>query len=177
MFPDLRADKAMEAGVRQYEIPVRQIKLSLGQRCLLFIALVVILFGLRWFLEAAFHWEHRSLIVELIDPLVLSAAIAFGTFLKKVQPQTTTLILGEDFLETRRKQGWLTSTRRIRREKIRSVSENTWGLTVMDRGQFAARMLFGFVFVPASLPEYQQIKGIVMQWAGQKAPSSGICRN
>jgi hypothetical protein len=38
----------------------------------------------------------------------------------------------------------------------------------MDRGEFAARML-GFVFVPATIPEYQEIKSILNGWAPVQA--------
>jgi len=37
----------------------------------------------------------------------------------------------------------------------------------MDRSEFAARML-GFVFVPASMPEYQEIKSTLTRWAPMK---------
>jgi hypothetical protein len=40
-------------------------------------------------------------------------------------------------------------------------------MCVMDRGQFAARML-GFVFVPATMPEYQEIRLILSGWAGTR---------
>jgi len=160
----------MNADVRQYEIPGRAIKLGFGKRCLLFIALVPILLGLRWILEAAFHWRHTGLIEELITPVVVGAVFAFRP-LNWLGPQETTLILGEDFVEARAKYNWLTFKKSIRRENIRSVSENKWGLTVMDRGEFAARML-GFVFVPARLPEYEEVRAILVQWGGQRLPSS-----
>ena len=38
----------------------------------------------------------------------------------------------------------------------------------MDRGEFGARML-GFVFVPATMPEYQEIKSILSGWAPVQA--------
>jgi hypothetical protein len=72
--------------------------------------------------------------------------------------------MGENFVEGRTKARWFTFTKRIYRDRIKSISENKWGMCVMDRGQFAARML-GFVFVPATMPEYQEIRLILSGWA------------
>jgi hypothetical protein len=71
-------------------------------------------------------------------------------------------------VEGRTHAQWVTYKKRIRRDRIKSISENKRGLCVMDRGEFAARML-GFVFVPATIPEYQEIKSILRGWAPVQA--------
>jgi len=83
-------------------------------------------------------------------------------------PTGGSLIIGPDFIESRMRATLFRYKKRIRREQIKSISENARGLRIMDRGQFAARML-GFVFVPASLPEYQEIKSILSGWAPVQA--------
>ena len=73
-------------------------------------------------------------------------------------------MIGDDFIESRTLLRWSQHRKRIGRGKIKSISEDKRGLFVMDRGKFAARML-GFVFVPATMPEYQEIKTILSGWA------------
>jgi hypothetical protein len=60
--------------------------------------------------------------------------------------------------------------KRIYRERMKSIKENNRGIFVMDRGNFAARML-GFVFIPATMPEYQEIRSELAQWAPVKVKS------
>jgi hypothetical protein len=74
------------------------------------------------------------------------------------------LIIGHNFIEARTQTGSLRFKKRISREKIKSISENRRGLCVMDRREFGARML-GFVFVPATMPEYQEIRSELALWA------------
>ncbi len=79
-------------------------------------------------------------------------------------PTGGSLIIGDDFIEGRTRYNGFTFKKRIRREQIKSISENRRGLCVMDRGEFAARML-GFVSIPATMPEYEQIRSELAGWA------------
>ena len=112
------------------------------------------MFILRWAWNGFFHWPNESLVRALVTSVIFAAVFVFLRFSYWL-PQR--LIIGHDFVEARTRTGSLTFKKRIGREQIKSISENARGLRIMDRGQFAARML-GFVFVPASLPEYQEIK-------------------
>jgi hypothetical protein len=74
-----------------------------------------------------------------------------------------TLVLAQNFVEGRSNSRWFTVKKRIYRDRIKSIMENKRGLVVTDRGEFAARML-GFVFVPATLPDYEEIKATLAGW-------------
>jgi hypothetical protein len=47
--------------------------------------------------------------------------------------------------------------------QIKSITEDRQGLRVMNRDKFGTFM-WGFVFVPATMPEYQSIKAVLEQW-------------
>lgn len=152
----------MEPTVRQYEIPPPQIKVSWWKRVALFLGIGCFTFIFRWIVEGIFHWGRQPMPESLFMPVVLGAV--FSLRFPKWLPRGGSLIIGEDFLEGRTRAQWLTYKKRIRRDRIKSISENKRGLCVMDRGEFAARML-GFVFVPATMPEYQEIRLILSGWA------------
>ena len=103
-----------------------------------------------------------------MSSLIMATALgAYFTFLVTQRwflPRGSRLILGKDFLESRAQYNGSAFKKRISREKIKAISENRRGLCVMDRGKFAARML-GFIFVPASMPEYQEIRSELARWA------------
>ena len=152
----------MSGEIRQYQI-THQIHLSLWKRLAMFPCLAAFLFALRWAMEALFHWPHRSRLDEWFLPLMLALWFAFRPL--ALRPfYGGSLVVGEDFVEGRSGTAWFTFKKRIDRGRIRSISENKRGLLVMDRGEFAARML-GFVFVPASLPEYPEIRSELARWA------------
>lgn len=158
--------KPMEAAIRQYEIQPPQIKVSWGRRVVFFLAMGCFTFIFRWIVEGIFHWDRRPVPESLIMPVVLG--VFLGLRFPKWLSRGGSLIIGEDFVEGRIRGQWFTFKKRIRRERIKSISESKRGLCVMDRGEFAARML-GFVFVPATMPEYQEIKSILSGWAPVQA--------
>jgi hypothetical protein len=109
------------------------------------------------------HWPHESLIRSLFMPVVFAALFVFRPFNRWIPQGNSSVIIGHDFVEGRTRSSSFTFKKRIGREQIKSIFENRRGLCIMDRGEFAARML-GFVFVPATLPEYQEIKSELTQW-------------
>jgi hypothetical protein len=156
----------MEPAVRQYEIPTPQIRLSWKKRIALFFAFGCFTFVFRWVIEGLLHWEHQPMIQALIMPVALGATL--GLRFPKWLARGGSVVIGEDFVEGRTRARWFTFKKRIYRDRITSISENKRGLCVMDRGEFAARML-GFVFVPATMPEYQEIRSILTAWAPVQA--------
>jgi hypothetical protein len=152
----------MEAAVRQYEILPRIIPMSRWKRTGLCFAVSFFVFGFRWIIDSLMHWERESFVVTLMMPVVFG--VVFGWRLLERRARGGSLIIGPDFVEGRIRFNWFTVKRRIARDRIKCISENRQGLCVMDRGKFAARML-GFVFVPARMPEYQEIKSILTGWA------------
>jgi hypothetical protein len=148
---------------RQYEIPPPQITLSWWKKLAAFFAVLFSMFAFRWGIDSIFHWKHQNPAVALIIPVALAITMVFRPFPWQFYSRGS-LILGDDFVEGRTETGWHTFKKRIRRDQIKSISENRRGLTIMDRGEFAARML-GFVFVPATMPEYQEIRTLLLQWA------------
>ena len=158
----------METAIRQYEIQPREISLSWRTKVALFFAVGCFMFSFRWIIESFLHWKHQPIIEALILPVILGASFAFRPFNRWLPQGSASVIIGDDFIEGRTRASWFTFKKRISREKIKSISENRRGLCVMDRREFAARML-GFVFVPATIPEYQEIKSILSGWAPVQA--------
>jgi hypothetical protein len=167
-FRMFRLPHAMEPVLRQYEIPPPQIKVSWWTRIALFLGIGCFTFIFRWIVEAIFHWGRQPVPESLFMPVALGAVL--GLRFPKWLSRGGRLIIGEDFVEGHTRARWFTYKKRIRRDRIKSISESKRGLCVMDRGEFAARML-GFVFVPATIPEYQEIKALLMRWVPVQSPS------
>jgi hypothetical protein len=61
---------------------------------------------------------------------------------------------------------WRLIRRTVRRGKIRSVFQikgRVGGIGISERSEFAARM-FRYVYVPASLPEFEELKRLAESW-------------
>jgi hypothetical protein len=148
----------MEPDVRQYDISRLKASPSRGETAAMFLAVTCSIFGIRWIIESLSHSKHQPVIATLIMPVMVGAWCAFTSF------KGGSVIIGHDFIEKRTLVGRLTFKKRIGREQIKFISENKRGLAVMNRGRFATWML-GFIVVPATLPEYQEIKSILSGWA------------
>jgi hypothetical protein len=161
--------KPMEPAIRQYDftVIVPPITFSWRKKVAVFFVVGCFMFGFRWIIESILHWDHHSIIRALIEPVVLAAVFAFRPFHRWSPQYQSSIVIGQDFLEGRARTGWFTFKKRIRRDRIKSISENRRGLWVMDRSEFAARML-GFVHIPATLPEYQEIRSELTRWAPVK---------
>lgn len=160
----LRLFKAMEPAVRQYEIQLPKASWSWQKKVVLFFAVGFFTFGFRWIIESFFHWEHQPTLEALITPVAVAASFVFRPISRWFPESGGSMIIGDDFIESRMRSTWFQYKKRIRREQIKSISEGGRGLRVMDRGKFGTRML-GFIFVPATMPEYQEIKSILSGWA------------
>jgi hypothetical protein len=117
----------------------------------------------RWVTEYLFHWKHQIEMGTLFVPIGL--AVLFTV--RPIQNQFLrggSVILGDDFIEGRPLISGFTFKKHIRRDQIKSISENRRGLRIKDWSGFGAFMS-GFVFVPATMPEYQEIKAVLAQWA------------
>jgi len=161
----LRLLKAMEPAIRQYDFTSPPINISWPKKVGVFFVVGCLMFILRWAGNGLFHWPHESLVRALVTSVAFAAvfvSLQFSYWL----PQR--LIIGYDFVEARTRTGSLTFKKRIGREQIKSISENRRGVYIRDRGKFAARIL-GLIFIPASTPEYQEIKSILSGWAPVQA--------
>ncbi|HEY2171439.1 MAG TPA: hypothetical protein VGJ30_17570 [Candidatus Angelobacter sp.] len=153
----------MELQTRHYDISRLEVSPSWAEKTVVFFAITCFMFGFRWIIESLLHWKHQPVIETLIMPVVVGAWCAFTAF------QGGSVIIGQNFIEGRTLIGRWTFKKRIGREEIKSISENRRGLKVMDRGGFA-RML-RFVFIPASLLKYQEIRSELALWAPVKVKS------
>jgi len=65
--------------------------------------------------------------------------------------------------------GWLGTRRTVRKGKIRSIFEikaaagRSGGIGISERTILGARMM-GFVYIPKTLPEYDDLKGLAESW-------------
>src|SRR5215467_7009074 len=148
----------METAIRQYDIPQRRISLSWRKKVALFFAVGCFMFGFRWVVDSLLHWTHQPFIEALILPVALGFSFAFQPLSRWFPQGGQSVTIGGDFIESRTHYNGFTFKKKcMSREKIKFILENKRGLCVMDRGKFAARML-GFVFVPATMAEYQEIR-------------------
>jgi hypothetical protein len=154
----------MELQTCHYDISRLEASPSWAETAVVFLAVTCLMFGFRWSLESLLHWKHQPVIETLIMPVVVGAWLAFTSF------KGGSITIGQDFIEGRTLVGRLTFKKRIGREQIKSISESKRGLAVMDRGAFSTRML-GFIFVPSTMPEYQQIRSELARWAPIKVKS------
>jgi hypothetical protein len=149
----------MESGVREFEI--KPSTLSLQRRLTEAVTLAVLVFIFRGATGSALHWRDANLVPSLIISIVIGALFAA---LRRGARGGGSLLLGEDFIEGSTRIGSLTLKKRIYRRELKKITETTRGLLLMDRNEFAARMR-GFILVPASMPEYPQIKATLSRWA------------
>jgi hypothetical protein len=148
----------MEPQIRHYDISRLEVSPSWAEKAAVFLAITCFMFGFRWIMESLLHWAHRPGIGALIMPVVVGAWCAFTSF------KGGSVIVGQDFIEGRTLIGRWTFKKRIGREQIKSISEDRRGVYIRDRGKFAARIL-GLIFIPASTPDYQEIRSILSGWA------------
>jgi hypothetical protein len=150
----------MEPAVRQYEIQYPPITLSWWRKLATFLAVLFFMLAFRWVTEYLFHSRHESGIGVLFVPVGVAAVFACRPF---QVIRGGSLILGDDFVERYTQTGRFTVKKRICRDQIKSISENWRGLRIKDRSGFRAFMA-AYVFVPATMPEYQEIKAVLAQW-------------
>ena len=154
----------MESAIRQYEIPYQPITLSLFRKLAAFFAVGFFTFAFRWSIEYLFHWQHPSRIGALIVPVAVAIPLSFGRpHFQQLLLKSGSPIVGDDFIEGHTRMSWFSVKKRFYRDEIKSISEHRRGLRVMNRGEFGTLMT-GFVFVPAAIPEYQEIKAVLEQW-------------
>jgi hypothetical protein len=151
----------MEPQIRHYDISRLEVSPSWGEKAVVFLAITCFIFGFRWIIESLLHSKHEPVIETLIMPVVVGAWCAFTAF------QGGSIIIGHDFIERRTLIGRLAFKKCIGREQIRSIAETRRGLRIMDRGKFGSFML-GFIVVPATIPEYQEIRAELIGWAPVK---------
>ena len=157
----LRPLKAMEPAVRQYESVSPLLSVSWLKKAGVFIVV-----GCSWFVlhragSSLFHWPQESLDRLLFTSVLFGAIFVLFQF-SYGRPQR--LMIGQDFIEARTQIYSFRFKKRIRREQIKSISENKRGLYVRDRGKIAARIL-GLIFIPRSTFEYKEIRSELAQWA------------
>lgn len=152
----------MDSNVRQYEIPFPPRKLSWRKKLVWFFITFVYAFAFRWLCEVLFHWKHRPFPEALIFPVIFAALYVFLPRFKWTR-SIGSVLLAESFVEGRAHTGWYTMKKRIYRDRIKSITENRYGMCVMDRSEFLARMT-RFIFIPATLPEYAEIRYTLAQW-------------
>jgi hypothetical protein len=153
---------AMEPVVRQYEIQLSQPSATWVKRVIWFCGLADFAFIFWSVRDAILHSPDQPLIDALFMPVVMAALLVFASF-KRSQPKMTVTI-GNDFIESGMRAAWFRYKKRIRRQEIKSISENKRGLRIMDRGKFGSTML-GFISIPATMPEYQEIRSELARWA------------
>src|ERR1051325_3901130 len=116
----------MEPAVRQYVIQPRVIHLSWWKKIALFFAISCFYFGFRWTVEISLHWEHQSTTRALIWAVGFGAYFAFRPT-QRWFPRGGSLMIGDDFIESRTLLRWSQHRKRIAREKIKSISQNRRG--------------------------------------------------
>ena len=136
-----------------------------------------IFFAIRfgWDFVAPVEKERGMLSAALKDGLWAMLMGTIMAFLPKIwvssKPQTSIdFFVDEESISSEfRSHGilkWRLIRRTVRRGKIRSVFQikgRVGGIGISERSEFAARM-FGYVYVPASLPEFEELKRLAESW-------------
>jgi hypothetical protein len=133
-------------------------------------------FGLTLLFPLAFGESRgpRSLAIDIgIWSLVMSAVMAFGRI--RTIPNYTLLVDDDSITGVTEYTGWmswLVFRRTVRRGEVRSIfpikvrnrAGQSAGIGISERERvFSARML-GFVYVPKTLPQYEQLKHLAESW-------------
>jgi hypothetical protein len=159
----------MEAAIREYAIPRRGIWIPALKGLATFVGLAALSMLVHWGFDSVPNRTHHLDALEVLCLPVLLAA--WWTFEPLVFPERKSLTLGEDFIEYRAKSRILSDRRHLRRDRITSLRETKEGLWVKDSSPFGTFML-STVLVPASMPEYNEIKETLLRWKAA-APAVG----
>lgn len=117
----------------------------------------------------------RVFLRRQVDPIDIAAfAVFFGAWIVWSEPERTAFDLEVDDTEMRVVRDGSVK-RKISRDRVRYVRE--WSgsifrrpmLVISAHGPVAMRLL-GFVAVPKSLPEYEQIKSQALDWVKSTGP-------
>jgi hypothetical protein len=159
--------------VQTYIAELEQPKLNARQKIVTGLVNFVCLFSLRWLLETLFHWN-----TGVLSNVFWAAWMAiFFTFSTRwmFPPSSTSLkfLVDEDSItmltQYRGVMKWYKSRRTIHRGSVRSQWEIKFpggyirGTAFSERSRFGAAML-GFVLIPATLPEYEELKQLAESW-------------
>jgi hypothetical protein len=138
--------------------------------------LAVLIFGIILFL---FMWVcsvltparfglHRGLLSIAFQAgwtsLIYGSLMAFVPGISRRGRAVIEISVENDSISSRIRPGGMRRT--VRRGKIRSIFEikgRLGGIGISERSEFGARML-GYVHVPASLPEYEELKRLAESW-------------
>ncbi len=158
----------MEAAIREYAIPRRRAPFFVWRRLAEFLSIAMLVLFLQWAHSAAFKRPPRDAFDVIFMPLLLAAWFTTGP-LTRLFSERKSLTLGEDFIEYRAKSRISRDRRHIRRDRITSLRETEEGLLVQDQSKMGTFMLSN-ILVPASMPEYNEIKETLLRW---KAAATG----
>lgn len=177
IFKPLRHHKIVTGQAKQYFIisPFSK-KPSLVARLRIFFASFAFMVVLYWVLDHfIFHESHQYGLFDrwfriLLFPTVLSFTYALRFHV--MFGWNSLLTVGDDFVEQTVITRYINMKKRIERHRVRSVSEvsrvrfgiHKRGVAVRDRGKFAAWLL-GYVFVPATVEDYDVVKAKLLSWA------------
>lgn len=161
------------AAAKQYDISLKRAGgAAIWPRLSYFASVFFVVFFVQWAWDTFVPFWHGAQ-KSAFEQLLLPTWLAFWlTILER--SRRTSLTIGEDFVERQTSFGTYTITKRISRLQAKSVEEiklkrqggmTMTGLAVRDRGKIGT-WLFGFVFVPASIPaqDYEEAKTRLLRW-------------
>jgi len=154
------------------------IKLGLKNRLLSALAFTVIAFALRfgWMLFAPSGFERRSGTTgSALEIAIWAIALGFTMAFLQAKPRVPGYrMIVEDNSITGITQytgymKWFVSRKTVRRGRVRTIFEvpptryHSGGIGVSEHSRFGTRM-WGFVYIPSSLPEFDQLKALAESW-------------
>jgi hypothetical protein len=177
IFKPLRHHKIVTGQAKQYFItsPFSK-KPSLVARLRIFFWCFAFMVLLRWVMGRFLFHEHyhRGEFETWLEILLLPTVLSFTYALRFhiMFGWNSLLTVGDDFVEQTVIARYMNIKKRIERQRVRSVSEvsrvrfgiHKRGVAVRDRGKFAAWLL-GYVFVPATIEDYDVVKAKLLSWA------------
>ena len=139
----------------------------------LFASAAPVYFALEWF----WHSRPKPTVAEMAIQ-----AIFFGLVMSAIQSSRSRwlslskswskyqIVVDDDEITTRNfnSYNWMLC-KTIRRREICTVIEKEQGLLISRKGRAATRYLFGGIWIPKHLADYEHLKRLVLSWKAEQA--------
>lgn len=154
-----------------------KIKLGPKQKLLTALLFAVILFALRfgWHVWEGSGYEQHWSVIEIA---IWSAAVAILLAVFPTAPRVPAykLLVDDNSITGVSQYGgwmkWFQTRRTVRKGSVRSIfnvpaiGDRPGGVGISERSQLGARM-WGFVYVPKSMPEFEDLKRLAESWRSE----------
>jgi hypothetical protein len=169
-----------------YEVKLKSPSGKPKYKIIAVLCFIALLFLIRFSLSILLHTpsEMRSALPSgTIQIGIWSLLVALGMVFsgQLVVPSYKLLVDEESITGVTEFTGWMkwrVKRRTVRKGRVRTILEikttafHPGGFGVSERSMFGSRMMWGFVYVPKDLPEYDDLRRLVEGWRSVESPPS-----